>query len=624
MIMKIKYYFIVLLVSVQLSAETKRPIAVNIAPVKDWSTQWIFVDAMKQCRPWIVKEAESYVWSADSVPVPSRNDGYPTHVPFEFDGKRYIVHTLMLREIPGGYPAGDYLFKFAGEGKIKLDFDAAEMVYDSAGTYSVPVTPSESGIHLTILDSDSSNPIHNIKMIMPGFEEVYETEPFHPRLLELLEPFQVARFMPAMGINGGELANWKNRTTQDFYTQSIDDKGGLALEWIIALCNRIGIHPWINVPHLADDNFVNNFAQVMQEKLYDSLKIYIEYSNETWNTAWPYWLQHSYCSGKGTELGLSEDGYQAALIYTVYRSLEIFQIFEEVFQGDEQLVKILASHSANPWTGQVMLSSLTNDIVNPDNMKIDAFAIAPYFGGEYPDRIVDEGLLSTITTKEFLDRVATSLEEVYNSIDSYLSLTEMYGIDLFAYEGGQHLTSLKYQDNQNLIDLIAKANRHEKMKGLYIDYFNYWYEKGGKLFATFILCESYGRYGAFGLIEHFSQNLADIPKWQAHKEAVFNYQDSTKVSIDKDKTPNTFYLAQNYPNPFNSTTTIGYYLPVESDVKISIFNLNGKLIERLVTSHKTPGYHTTIWQAKNLPTGIYFYKIKTNKFSAVKKCLLLK
>ena len=98
------------------------------------------------------------------------------------------------------------------------------------------------------------------------------------------------------------------------------------------------------------------------------------------------------------------------------------------------------------------------------------------------------------------------------------------------------------------------------------------------------------------------------------------------VSVEDRSTnfPKSFQLYQNYPNHFNPTTTIKYQLSDASDVKISIYNLNGELIETIVNDHKTAGYHTTTWNATGAPTGVYFYKIKAGNFTDVKKCILMK
>ncbi len=96
--------------------------------------------------------------------------------------------------------------------------------------------------------------------------------------------------------------------------------------------------------------------------------------------------------------------------------------------------------------------------------------------------------------------------------------------------------------------------------------------------------------------------------------------------------PREYRLAQNYPNPFNPTTKIQYDIPETSFVIISIYNMNGQIVERLVNQKQNPGFYTINWDARNIPSGVYFYQIKVNDpatggakgFQQVRKCLLIK
>ena len=88
--------------------------------------------------------------------------------------------------------------------------------------------------------------------------------------------------------------------------------------------------------------------------------------------------------------------------------------------------------------------------------------------------------------------------------------------------------------------------------------------------------------------------------------------------------PESFQLNHNYPNPFNPKTTIKYSLPKASQVKISIYNLNGKLIETILNDRKSAGSHYTKWDASDFASGVYFYKIQAGNFTDVKRCILMK
>jgi hypothetical protein len=88
--------------------------------------------------------------------------------------------------------------------------------------------------------------------------------------------------------------------------------------------------------------------------------------------------------------------------------------------------------------------------------------------------------------------------------------------------------------------------------------------------------------------------------------------------------PKEFMLEQNYPNPFNPSTTIQYALPARSHVNLSLFNTLGQQVAELVNEELEAGYHEVSFDAKNLPSGVYFYRIQAGTFVETKRLLLLR
>jgi hypothetical protein len=92
---------------------------------------------------------------------------------------------------------------------------------------------------------------------------------------------------------------------------------------------------------------------------------------------------------------------------------------------------------------------------------------------------------------------------------------------------------------------------------------------------------------------------------------------------------NKFILNQNYPNPFNAETVIEYVLPENSQVKLSIYNILGQHIKTLMDGFRQAGSNKVIWDGKDqagreLSSGVYFYRLKTESFINMKKMLLLR
>jgi len=99
----------------------------------------------------------------------------------------------------------------------------------------------------------------------------------------------------------------------------------------------------------------------------------------------------------------------------------------------------------------------------------------------------------------------------------------------------------------------------------------------------------------------------------------FNLSNEVVIGI-----PAEFKLSQNYPNPFNPSTTISYEIPVDGAVSLKIFDMSGKEVMNLVDGVKNAGYYSINFNASNLSSGIYFYKLSANDFSSVKKMMLVK
>jgi len=96
-----------------------------------------------------------------------------------------------------------------------------------------------------------------------------------------------------------------------------------------------------------------------------------------------------------------------------------------------------------------------------------------------------------------------------------------------------------------------------------------------------------------------------------------NYNGNTEI-------PDNFILEDNYPNPFNPTTTIGYGLPKEMDVDLTVYDMLGKEVAKLVNGKMSAGYHTAIFDATGFASGNYIYAINSAGYQIAKKLTILK
>jgi hypothetical protein len=250
--------------------------------------------------------------------------------------------------------------------------------------------------------------------------------------LEEIAMYDCIRFMDWVKTNGSEQDTWDSRnkpTEKPGYS-------GIAYEWMIDLCNRINADIWIPLPHMATDNYVRELALLIRDNLDPELKVYVEYSNEVWN----FRSQQSWCKKKGEEQGFgSAEEFSTAMKYQVYRSAQIWNIFEEVWRSQSgRLIKVLSGQSGNSGVAGTQLEALDDNRTNPTGTMPDVYGIAPYFGGnglKGNNPNVFQLLRKDILEKRWDDRRPARIENVVN----HYEMMEPRGIDLVAYEGGQHI-----------------------------------------------------------------------------------------------------------------------------------------------------------------------------------------
>lgn len=108
---------------------------------------------------------------------------------------------------------------------------------------------------------------------------------------------------------------------------------------------------------------------------------------------------------------------------------------------------------------------------------------------------------------------------------------------------------------------------------------------------------------------------------QTDFNGTFSYSDEVTIQV---QSVYTYFLDQNYPNPFNPSTAINFGLKKKSNVVIEVFNNIGEKVRTLLNEEREPGNYTISFNAVDLPSGVYIYRINAEKFSSVKKMMLLK
>ncbi|MEQ9308498.1 MAG: T9SS type A sorting domain-containing protein [Balneolaceae bacterium] len=117
-------------------------------------------------------------------------------------------------------------------------------------------------------------------------------------------------------------------------------------------------------------------------------------------------------------------------------------------------------------------------------------------------------------------------------------------------------------------------------------------------------------------VELFEVNTSTVEKVSLKKLPVSNEEHK--------EIPNSITLHQNYPNPFNPTTTISFELDKSVEVTLTVFDALGRTVAVLVNEQKSTGLHQVGFDASNLSSGIYFYRLEAGAFMEIKRLTIIK
>jgi hypothetical protein len=130
---------------------------------------------------------------------------------------------------------------------------------------------------------------------------------------------------------------------------------------------------------------------------------------------------------------------------------------------------------------------------------------------------------------------------------------------------------------------------------------------------------------AGGVFRHITKARTGNTIWGVRSlGGISKYGQTVGITPVGTVTPTEYALSQNYPNPFNPTTKINFAIPKSGMVSLKVYNILGKEVATLVNQNMTAGTYNYEFNASNLSSGIYFYKLDVNGFSQVKKMSLVK
>ena len=88
--------------------------------------------------------------------------------------------------------------------------------------------------------------------------------------------------------------------------------------------------------------------------------------------------------------------------------------------------------------------------------------------------------------------------------------------------------------------------------------------------------------------------------------------------------PDEYTLERAYPNPFNPVTTLSFAIPIDAEVSLSIYNLQGREVSTLISGYMDAGYHSVVWNADSHASGVYFVNMVAGEYISTQKLMLVK
>lgn len=509
--------------------------------IADWSTQHPFIDLMKTARDWVGHLPGQWGGvSSDELRSGGylSEDGWPLSIP---DGVE-ALESVLLTDQPeeAEHLRGDYVLFYEGEGDLRLTGRASRVRYEP-GEIRFSYAPGEGLVGLSITDLSPDNPIRNIRVLREDHLALHQAGViFNPLWIEKIRDLRSVRFMDWMLTNGSPVQGWEDRPR---LTDATWTAWGVPAEVMIDLANQIGADPWFNMPHMADDDYVQRFAELVRDRLDPRLKAYVEYSNEVWNFVFP---QAQWAGAQAESLwGKSETGW---IQFYALRSAQVMDIWSDVFDGQtDRIVRTVATHTGWPGLEQDILNAPLAYLVlrRPPVESFDAYAVTGYFGYEMggdemaprmrewldqAEQIAmatgEEQGLRRVALREFVREARFeaaiapltlaleegSLRELVEEVFPYHGgVARRAGLRMVMYEGGTHVAGHGVQVNdERLTEFFTSYNYTPEMAKLYELLLAGWTASGGTLFNAFVDVAPATQWGSWGALRHLDDGN---PRW---------------------------------------------------------------------------------------------------------------
>ena len=521
----------------------KLPIGVNLSSIADWDPGFPFRNLFLGSRAWTTRN-QSFGGPHDTLAQSSfkyDENGYPLQVPV--NATDLAEPQVVFTYLPNIGKSGNYVLLYDGEGEVDgVSFSGTRVLSRKPGRIKLQMKhDGKSPEAIVIKRSKLGNHVRNIRLVAEADEKVdLDASPFLPEFLDFCRPFHCLRFMDWGSTNNSLEEAWESRKSRTFYTQvgkSGDPEakfgpaptpfqymysGGVAIEYMIQLCNELQINPWFCIPHRATDDYIAQFAKLVKAQLDPKLKVYVEYSNEIWN--WQFhqagWMLRSPLAGALVEAkggspwkdpSKKEGKDHPERIGALFR--RAFAIWEREWTGADRsrLIRVCAVQAAWVDASQRTVKWCV------DNGGADVVSPAAYAGPgkEIYERWEAAG--ASLTPQQVVADVMAGrdMARSENSTATIVRYAAERGLKYVAYEGGQHIQP-KGQADLPYNAALGAAQYHPAMYDLYVELLRLHRDLGCEMFCHFSSVGRQGtRYGSWGAKASYAEANDVSPKMRA-------------------------------------------------------------------------------------------------------------
>jgi len=511
---------------------TNRNLALGLAGVNDWSVQQPFLNLMKTARPWIGHLPGQWGgWEEKDLAAKGYLDanGWPKALPPELAA----IGTLVLTDLPkdAAGVAGRYVLTWAGQGAVELS-GRAQVQRADRGQIVFDYVPGEGAVLVNLTAIDAKDPIRDMVLVREDrAAALAHGAIFNPDWLARIRSVRAIRFMDWMATNDSTLARAADRPKPADYSWA---RIGVPMEVMIALANELDADPWFNIPHLAEDALVRDWAVLAHDGLEPGRVAHLEYSNEVWN--WQF-AQARWAEEQGKALWHQEGTW---VQFYARRAAEVADIWADIYKDNPaRLVRVVAVQTG--WLGlesQILDAPLVvAEGRNSPVASFDAYAVTGYFsallGAEekapevrkwltksraadpaHPYQLANEIAAAELrdgsVTGDPNDTLARLLTEV---LPYHAAIAADRGLRLVMYEGGTHVVGFGAQaEDAELTDFFTELNYSAEMGVLYKELLAGWALISDQPFNAFVDVYHPGKWGSWGAMRHLGD---DNPRWQA-------------------------------------------------------------------------------------------------------------